>query len=79
MKPLPIPSRIWSKFSIDFVTDLPQNEKYKDFLMITDRLNFFLEFCDSMDAEACPKYLFVNFTVNTVYQQLYFPMETKKL
>ena len=27
LKPLPISSRIWSEISIDFVIDLPENEK----------------------------------------------------
>ena len=42
------------------------------FLMITNKLNKknILEFYDSMDAEAMSENLFVNFTVNTVYQQL---------
>ena len=54
MKPLPIPSRIWSEISIDFVVDLPENEGCKNLLIITDRLGkgVILEPCDSMDAEA---------------------------
>ena len=30
LKPLPIPSRIWSKISIDFVVDLPESERCKN-------------------------------------------------
>ena len=54
LKPLPIPNRIWSKFSIDFVVDLPENEKCKNLLIITDKLGkrVILEPCVSMDAEA---------------------------
>ena len=54
LKPLPIPSRIWSEISIDFVVDLPESEGCKNLLVITDRLGkgVILEPCDSMDAEA---------------------------
>ena len=54
LKPLPIPSRIWSEISIDFVVDLPENERCKNLLVITDKLKkkVILEPCDSMDAEA---------------------------
>ena len=54
LKPLPIPSPIWSEISIDFVVDLPENERCKNFLVITDKLGkgVILEPCDSMDAEA---------------------------
>ena len=53
LKPLPIPSRIWSKISIDFVVDLPESEGCKNLLIITDRLGkgIILELCNSMDAE----------------------------
>ena len=54
LKPLLIPSRIWSEISIDFVIDLPESEGCKNLLVITDRLRkgVILEPCDSMDAEA---------------------------
>ena len=54
LKPLPIPSRIWSEISIDFVVDLPQSEGCRNLLVITDRLGkgVILEPCNSMDAEA---------------------------
>ena len=38
MKPLPIPDRIWSEISIDFITGLPESEGCKNMIVITDRL-----------------------------------------
>ena len=54
LKPLPIPSRIWSEISIDFVIDLPESERCKNHLIITNKLGkgVILEPCDSMNAEA---------------------------
>ena len=54
LKPLPIPSRIWSKFFIDLVIDLPPIEKYKNLSILIDKLKkkAILEPCDSMDVEA---------------------------
>ena len=54
LKPLLIPSRIWSEISIDFVVDLLESEGCKNLLVITDRLRkgVILELCNSMDAEA---------------------------
>ena len=53
LKLLPIPNRIWSEISIDFVVDFPENEKCKNILIIIDKLSKrkILEFCNSMDAE----------------------------
>lgn len=39
LKPLPIPDRIWSEISIDFITDLPSSESCKNMIVITDRLS----------------------------------------
>jgi hypothetical protein len=39
LKPLLIPDRIWSEISIDFITDLPESEGYKNIIVITNRLN----------------------------------------
>ena len=54
LKPLPIPNRIWSKFFITFVIDLPENERCKNLLIITDKLKkkVILKLCDSINAEA---------------------------
>lgn len=38
LKPLPIPDRIWSEISMDFITDLPESEACKNMIVITDRL-----------------------------------------
>jgi hypothetical protein len=39
LKPLPIPDRIWSQISMDFITDLPESEGCKNMIVITDRLS----------------------------------------
>ena len=39
MKPLPIPDRIWSEISMDFITGLPESEGCKNIIVITDRLS----------------------------------------
>ena len=40
LKPLPIPDRIWSELSMDFITDLPQDSQGNKCLMVTtDRLS----------------------------------------
>lgn len=38
LKPLPIPDRIWSEISMDFITDLPESEGCQNMIVITDRL-----------------------------------------
>lgn len=39
LKPLPIPDRVWSEISIDFVTDLPESKGCTSMVVITDRLS----------------------------------------
>jgi len=39
LKPLPIPDRIWSEISMDFVTDLPKSEGCENMIVVTDRLS----------------------------------------
>jgi hypothetical protein len=39
LKPLPIPDRIWTEISIDFVTDLPESEGCTTIVVVTDRLS----------------------------------------
>jgi len=53
LKPLPIPLRIWSEISIDFIDKLPISNGYTTLLVITDRLSkgVILEPCKSMTAE----------------------------
>lgn len=39
LKPLPVPNRVWSDLSIDFITDLPQSKGCSNIMVITDRLS----------------------------------------
>ena len=39
LKPLPIPERIWSELSMDFITDLPLSEGCPNIIVITNRLS----------------------------------------
>jgi reverse transcriptase-like protein/integrase-like protein/chromodomain-containing protein len=39
LKPLPIPDRVWSEISMDFVIDLPESEGCTNMVVITDRLS----------------------------------------
>jgi hypothetical protein len=38
LKSLPIRNKIWREISIDFITDLPENEKYTNLINITNHL-----------------------------------------
>ena len=57
MKSLPIPERIGSELTIDFVTDLPKSNNCTNIMVITDRLSkdVFLFGTDSMEAIKCAK------------------------
>jgi hypothetical protein len=39
LKPLPIPERIWTELSMDFITELPFSERCTNMIVITDRLS----------------------------------------
>ena len=39
LKPLPIPERIWSELSIDFITGLAPSKDYTSIMVVTDRLS----------------------------------------
>ena len=39
LKPLPIPDRIWTEISMDFITELPESEGCTNMIVITDRLS----------------------------------------
>jgi len=39
LKLLPIPDRIWSEISMDFITELPKSEGCENIIIITDRLS----------------------------------------
>ena len=55
LKSLPIPERIGSELTIDFVTDLPKSNNCTNIMVITDRLSedVFLFGTDSMEAIKC--------------------------
>ena len=38
LKPLPVPNRLWSEISIDFITGLPLSDGCTNLAVITDRL-----------------------------------------
>jgi hypothetical protein len=38
LKPLPVPERIWSQISVDFVVELPESDGYTNIMVIVDRL-----------------------------------------
>ena len=61
LKPLPVPERIGSDLTIDFVTDLPVSGNCTNIMVITDRLSkdIFVFGASSMSAENCAK-LFVD-------------------
>ena len=39
LKPLPIPERIWSELSVDFITRLAPNKDCTSIMVVTDRLS----------------------------------------
>ncbi|MDI6015458.1 reverse transcriptase domain-containing protein [Escherichia coli] len=57
LKPLPVPDRIWSELSMDFVTDLPESNGCTNLLVVTDRLGkgVILEPCRKIDADTVAK------------------------
>ena len=57
LRSLPIPERIGSDLTIDFVTDLPPSEGCINVMVITDRLSkdVFMSATNSMKAESCAK------------------------
>lgn len=61
LRSLPIPDRIGSDLTIDFVTDLPPSEGCTNIMVITDRLakDIFLFGTNSMTADKCAK-LFID-------------------
>ena len=57
IRSLPIPERIGSDLTIDFITDLPPSEGCTNIMVITDRLSkdVFMFGADSMSSESCAK------------------------
>jgi hypothetical protein len=39
LRPLPLPDRIWKEISIDFVTDLPLSDGYRNLMVVTNCLS----------------------------------------
>ena len=58
LKPLPIPDRIWSEISMDFITKLPISEGCTNMVVITDRLGkgVVADGLESIDAESVAKW-----------------------
>jgi hypothetical protein len=57
LKPLPIPDRIWSEISMDFITDLPELEGCQNMIVIMDRLGkgVVADGLDDLEAETVAK------------------------
>ncbi len=66
LKPLPIPERIWSEISMDFITELPLSEGCTNLLVVTDRLSkgVIMEPCSTISAEAVAEKF-----IRTVYRR----------
>jgi hypothetical protein len=58
LKPLPIPDRIWSEISMDFITELPESEGCRNMIVITDRLGkgVVADGLDDLEAETVAKW-----------------------
>jgi hypothetical protein len=58
LKPLPIPDRIWSEISMDFITELPESEGCSNMIVITDRLGkgVVADRLDDLEAETVAKW-----------------------
>ena len=61
LKSLPIPERIGSELTIDFVTDLPKSKSCTNIMVITDRLSkdIFLFGTSTMEGQKCAE-LFID-------------------
>lgn len=59
LKPLPIPDRIWSEISMDFITELPESEGCQNMIVITDRLSkgVIADGLENIEAETVAKWL----------------------
>ena len=70
LKPLPVPNRIWSEISIDFIIDLPESNGCTNMVVITDRLGKGT-ICDGLKditAETVAKWF-----LRTFYRRHYLP------
>lgn len=59
LKPLPIPDRIWSEISMDFITDLPLSGGCQNMIVVTDRLSkgVIADGLENIEAETVAKWL----------------------
>ena len=57
LKPMPIPDRVWSEISMDFIVDLPLSDGCTNLMVITDRLSkgVILSACPDITAETVAK------------------------
>jgi transposase InsO family protein len=58
LKPLPIPNRVWSELSMDFITKLPISEGCSNIIVLTDRLSkgVIADGLDNIEAETVAKW-----------------------
>lgn len=58
LKPLPIPDRIWTEISMDFITELPISEGCTNMIVVTDRLSkgVVADGLEAIDAESVAKW-----------------------
>jgi hypothetical protein len=70
LKPLPIPDRIWSEISMDFVTELNPSKGRTNIIVITDRLGKGVRFggLENIQAETVAEWFVQNY-----YPQHYLP------
>ena len=63
LKPLPIPDRIWSEISMDFITDLPGSEGCKNMIVVVDRLGkgVIADGLENIEAETVAKWFIRNY------------------
>lgn len=71
LRSLPIPQRIGSELTIDFITDLPPSKHCTNLMVITDRLSkdIFLFGTNSMSAETCASVF-----IDRYYRYFGFPL-----
>jgi hypothetical protein len=58
LKPLPIPDRIWSEISMDFIIELPESKGCRNMVVITDRLSkgVVADGLDNLEADTVAKW-----------------------
>ena len=63
LKPLPIPDRIWSEISMDFITDLPKSNGCTNIIVVRDRLSkgIIADGLKNIDAHEVAKWFIKNY------------------